>query len=103
MARRLNWEKAKRRDRQRLSKLRASAKRAKARQRQVDSLRQAAIQAFVDKHSIECFVRGTREARWAKNDINKRDRGSSAYRALHETDPRRASRKRQRSSTRSAI
>lgn len=69
---RLNWEKARRRDRQRTSKLRASSKKAKARQRQNDSLRQLAIQAFVDRHSIECFACGTVAARWATNGINKR-------------------------------
>ena len=69
---RLNWDEAKRRDRQRTSKLRASSKKAKARQRQTDSLRQLAIQAFVDRHAIECFACGTVAARWAKNGINKR-------------------------------
>jgi hypothetical protein len=72
MARRLNWDKAKRRDRQRVEKLRASSKKARARQRQGDSLRQATIQAFVEKHSIECFNCGAVEARWAKNGISKR-------------------------------
>jgi hypothetical protein len=59
MGRRLNWEKAKRRDRQRVTKLRASAKKAKAKQRRGDDFRQQAIQAFVAKHSIECFGCGT--------------------------------------------
>jgi hypothetical protein len=72
MAQRLNWEKGKRRDRQRIGKLRTAAKKAKARQRQGDSLRQIAIQAFVDRHSIECFGCGTVAARWAKNGTNKR-------------------------------
>ncbi len=63
---------ARRRDRQRVEKLRASSTKAKARQRQVDSVRQLAIQGFVDKHSIECFGCGTVAARWAKNGINKR-------------------------------
>jgi coenzyme F420-reducing hydrogenase gamma subunit len=72
MGRRLNWEKAKRRDRQRVTKLRASAKKAKAKQRRGDDFRQQAIQAFVAKHSIECFGCGTQEARWAKNGISKR-------------------------------
>jgi hypothetical protein len=67
-----NWEKAKRSDRQRITKLRASSKKAKARQRQSDSLRQLALQAFVDKHSIECFACGATAGRWAKNGINKR-------------------------------
>jgi hypothetical protein len=69
---RFQWEKARRRDRQRTARLRETSKKAKARQRQADSLRQLAIQAFVDKHSIECFSCGTTTARWAKNGINKR-------------------------------
>jgi hypothetical protein len=68
----LQWEKARRRDRQRIEKLRVSAKKAKARQRQSDSLRQRAIQDFVEKHAIECFGCGAVEARWAKNGISKR-------------------------------
>ena len=72
MARRLNWDKAKRRDRQRVEKLRASARNEKARQRQGDSLRQTAIQAFVDKYSIECFGCGKVAARWAKNGVSKK-------------------------------
>jgi hypothetical protein len=69
---RLRWEKARRRDRQRTARLRQTSKKARARQRQGDSLRQLAIQAFVDKHSIECFGCGTVAARWAKSGINKR-------------------------------
>ena len=68
---RLEWEKARRRDRQRVGKLRSSSNKAKARQRQNDSLRQSALQAFVDKHRIECFKCGATAGRWAKNGINK--------------------------------
>ncbi|MFL5972668.1 MAG: hypothetical protein ACJ750_09810 [Gaiellaceae bacterium] len=72
MARRFEWEKAKRRDRQRIAGLRESSRKAKGKQRLENSVRQQMLLAFVEKHSLECFACGTVAARWAKTGINKR-------------------------------
>jgi hypothetical protein len=72
MAQRLNWDQARRRDRQRIEKLRVSSKEAKAKRRQKDSERQDTIQAFVDEHSLQCFGCGTVAARWATFGRSKR-------------------------------
>jgi hypothetical protein len=69
----LHWEKAKRRHRQRLERLRASSKKAGAKRRQADDERQEQLRDFADRHGLDCFACHEREwKRWAKSGWNKR-------------------------------
>jgi hypothetical protein len=68
--RRLDWEKANRRDRQRVAKLRDWKP-----PRQRDEDRQRALETFALKHDIGCFGcggKGNEGKRWAKSGLNKR-------------------------------
>jgi hypothetical protein len=68
--RRLDWEKANRRDRQRITKLRDWKP-----PRERDEDRQRALEAFALKHDIGCFAcggKGNEGKRWAKSDVSKR-------------------------------
>jgi hypothetical protein len=69
---RLEWEKASRRDRQRLEKLRTHSRRIRARGRLKDDERQRALSAFADKHELTCFAAGPHSDQWAKSGWNKR-------------------------------
>jgi hypothetical protein len=67
MARRLDWEKARRQELEqpRRRNRHASKVRAKARA-------QGARHEFVQKHGVGCFKCGTQAAEWAKTGISKR-------------------------------
>ena len=72
MSRRLNWERAAARDRQRLSGLRESSKKAKERAKRADDLAQQTRREFVEKHGVECFGPGPHSHRIAKTGWSKR-------------------------------
>ena len=69
----MNWDKAKRRDRQRIEKLRQQTDRATGRKRQQDEVRQLALQRFAERNNISCFSCHSRDGkRWAKSGFSKR-------------------------------
>jgi hypothetical protein len=72
MARRFNWEKAKRRDRQRIAKLRTTSKKLKEKRRLKDTERQQHLQRFAEKYDITCFGSGPHSDRWATSGWSKR-------------------------------
>lgn len=66
---RLNWDKARERDRVRKTKQPAASGQAGVRGR---AARQAALAEFVAKHEIACFKCGAEKAEWAKTGISRR-------------------------------
>jgi hypothetical protein len=65
---RLDWEKARDRDRGRATKQAPPGAGAAKRR----AARQDALAAFVEKHEIGCFKCGAAKAEWAKTGISKR-------------------------------
>jgi hypothetical protein len=63
---------ARRRDRQRIEKLRASSTKIGAKRRLQDTERQQQLRAFAGKHGIGCFGAGPHSDRWAKSGWSKR-------------------------------
>jgi hypothetical protein len=66
---RLNWDKARERDRTRDAKQTAAHDQGGARR---SAARQAALAAFVAEHEIACFKCGAEKADWAKTGISTR-------------------------------
>jgi hypothetical protein len=66
---RLDWDKARERDRVREAKQTAAPDQGGARR---SAARQAALAEFVAKHEIACFKCGAEKAEWAKTGISRR-------------------------------
>jgi len=72
VSRQFDWERANKRDRQRIETLRTESRKIRERRRTTLASRQESISDFVHRHQLKCFVCGAEQAQWAKSGISKR-------------------------------